>query len=108
MLRPDPIGVLAKLIDEVMRKLLHGTIAAEGDRGQGFRSRDPPPQHLARHLQDRLREGVVEMQFVGTRGVVDRELAGADQGLAAVLHDAADAVLAECDQEKFLMRTGDP
>src|ERR1700760_3170477 len=108
MLRLDPVGTLAKLVDEIMRELLHGLIASEGDRGQRFRSRDPPPQHLARHLQDRLRERVLEMQFVGARGVVDRKLTRMDQGLAAVLHDTTDAMLAERDQEKFLMRAGDP
>ena len=48
-------------------------------------------QQLARHLEDGLRKAVVEAQLVGAGGVVNDELSGGDDRLAAVLEDAVHA-----------------
>src|ERR1700730_5732265 len=108
MLLVDLIGALANLMNEIIGELLQRAIRTECDRGQGFRARKPALQHLARHLEDGLGEGLVELQFVGTGGIVKRELAGADHGVAAVLDHAADATPAERDQNEILIRAGNP
>jgi hypothetical protein len=41
--------------------------------------------HVARHLQDILREGVLEAQLVRTGGVIDREFARVDHRFPAIL-----------------------
>jgi hypothetical protein len=90
-----------------MGQFLQGAIRSEADRGQRFRSRDPAQQHVARHLQNDLRESIVEPQFIRARRIVNRKLAGAKHGFATVLCHATDAVVAESDQEEILVGSGD-
>ena len=89
-------------------EFLDRTIRRERDRSQVLRAREPPVQHLARDLEDRLREVVVELQFVRPRRVVERELAGLNDGLTAVLQHRAHAAFTERDQDEVLVRARDP
>ena len=84
MLGRDLIGVLAQLLDEIPGDLGERTIRAEADGCQPFCAGDPRVQHVARNLQDGLGEGVIELQLVGARRVVDREFTGMDDSVAAV------------------------
>src|ERR1700752_5361964 len=61
VLRLYSVGAVAQLIDKIVRQLLQRPIGSETDRGQPLHARDPPLQHIARHLQDDFRESVVEL-----------------------------------------------
>src|ERR1700751_5850452 len=78
VLRSYSVGALAELIDKIMSELLQRPIRTKADRCQRLRARDPALQHLARYLQDNLRESVVELQFIRARRIVDRELTWTD------------------------------
>src|ERR1700736_75066 len=102
-----PVGAMAELIDKIMRELLQRTIRTEADGSQRLRARDPSLQHIARHLQNNLREILIELQFIGTRRIVDREVTRANDRFAPVLNDTTDAALAERDQKEVFTGASD-
>ena len=90
--------------EQVQRLLAVGRRAQSGRRDRA-RGREPVerPQALgqqgARQLEHRLGERRVEGQRVGPRSVVERELAGAQQRLAAILADETAAGALHADED---------
>src|SRR6266404_1915629 len=92
----------------MISELLKRTIRRERDGGQALRAGEPAVQHRARDLEDGLCEVVLELQFVGPGGVVERKLSRLDDGLTPVLQHGARAALAERDQDEILICARDP
>ena len=100
----DLAGADQKLVGQAFQR----TTAGEGGRGQRVERADALLQKFSRHLQDRLRKTVVEAQLVGAGGVVNDELSRGDDGIAAVLIHAVDAVVAQRQQHVILAGACDP
>ena len=104
----EPVSDFRHARNELIGEPVDRAIRREGDGRQAVRAGEPPMQLFARDLEDRLREVVVELQLVRPRRVVDRELAGPDDGLAPVLQHCTDAALAERNQDEILVGPRNP
>src|SRR3954468_4314961 len=107
VVRFDLISTLAEPVDEIVGDPLQRRVWSESAGSKGFGRAEPALQHLARHLEDGLREDAVEFQLVGTGGVIERKFSRMHHGLAAVLHHSAGAAIAERDQDEILIRARD-
>ena len=96
----------AHIAREIIGQPFERAIACKRGRGQTIERADALLQQFSRHLEYRLRKAVVEAQFVGAGGVVEDELSGGDDSLAAVLENAVDAVVAQRHQHVILAGAG--
>src|SRR5260370_32370508 len=76
----------------------------KGDRRQPFRTSDATRQTLARQSQYELFKGILEIELIGLRRVVERKVADGESRDPVLLGDKTDTTMLNTDQKEIVRR----